>query len=314
MKKIICPVGMIVIGVLICVLAKGVDQRTVVKKKNVKIDQSKLTYDEAEQYRRSLPDREPDNNNLVALKTNLLPYGLPGRQKGWYGDLLAEKLGVEVHYVQPSYFEERDSDMDIYLFFMGEVSYYDAVKAGELLDLEPTLKKNPKIYKRYKNAFQYIKKYTYKKTGKKGIYGFPVNLKSFDDKTMLNEFVEKILVHERARKGSQDTTQEIEIYFNFLGRYIPPSLQPVPLTPEEQEELRKKEERKDRLHQNYLKRKASGAQKRYEDKIKAKKKAEMDAKKALIRAEDMKKGVFSTIGQLPKEEPRKGSIAASAAV
>ena len=132
--------------------------------------------------------------------------------------------------------------------------------------------------------------------------------------TMLNEFVEKILVHERARKGSQDTTQEIEIYFNFLGRYIPPSLQPIPLTPEEQEELRKKEERKDRLHQNYLKRKASGAQKRYEDKIKAKKKAEMDAKKALIRAEDMKKGVFSTIGQLPKEEPRKGSIAASAAV
>ena len=132
--------------------------------------------------------------------------------------------------------------------------------------------------------------------------------------TMLNGFVEKILVHERARKGSQDTTQEIEIYFNFLGRYIPPSLQPVPLTPEEQEELLKKEERKDRLHQNYLKRKASGAQKRYEDKIKAKKKAEMDAKKALIRAEDMKKGVFSTVGQLPKEEPRKGSIAASAAV
>ena len=132
--------------------------------------------------------------------------------------------------------------------------------------------------------------------------------------TMLNEFVEKILVHERARKGSQDTTQEIEIYFNFLGRYIPPSLQPVPLTPEEQEELRKKEERKDRLHQNYLKRKASGAQKRYEDKIKAKKKAEMDAKKALILAEDMKKGIFSTVSQLPKEEPRKGSIAASAAV
>ena len=132
--------------------------------------------------------------------------------------------------------------------------------------------------------------------------------------TMLNEFVEKILVHERARKGSQDTTQEIEIYFNFLGRYIPPSLQPVPLTPEEQEELQKKEERKDRLHQNYLKRKASGAQKQYEDKIKAKKKAEMDAKKALIRAEDMKKGVFSTVGQLPKEEPQKATAQTRAAV
>ena len=182
MKKIIYPVGMIVIGVLICVLAKGVDQRPIAAKKNVNSKQSELTYDKTEQERKSLPDREPDNNNLVALKTNLLPYGLPGRQKGWYGDLLAEKLGIEVHYVQPSYFAERDSDMDIYLFFMGEVSYYDAVKAGELLDLEPTLKKNPKIYKRYKNAFQYIKKYTYKKTGKKGIYGFPVNLKSFDDK------------------------------------------------------------------------------------------------------------------------------------
>ena len=182
MKKIIYPVGMIVIGVLICVLAKGVDQRPIAAKKNVNSKQSELTYDKTEQERKSLPDREPDNNNLVALKTNLLPYGLPGRQKGWYGDLLAEKLGIEVHYVQPSYFAERDSDMDIYLFFMGEVSYYDAVKAGELLDLEPTLKKNPKIYKRYKNAFRYIKKYTYKKTGKKGIYGFPVNLKSFDDK------------------------------------------------------------------------------------------------------------------------------------
>ena len=74
-----------------------------------------------------------------------------------------------------------------------------------------------------------------------------------------------------------------QAYFNFLGRYIPPSLQPVPLTPEEQEELRKREERKDRLHQNYLKRKASGAQKRYEDKIKAKKKAEMDATRTARR-------------------------------
>lgn len=86
--------------------------------------------------------------------------------------------------------------------------------------------------------------------------------------TMLNEFVEKILIHERARKGSQDTTQEIEIYFNFVGRYVPPQFGEVTLTPEEQEALRKKEERKDRLHQNYLRRKASKAQKQYEDKPK----------------------------------------------
>lgn len=45
MKKYVNPIVMVLIGVLICVLAEGVDQRTVVKKKNVKIDQSKLTYD-----------------------------------------------------------------------------------------------------------------------------------------------------------------------------------------------------------------------------------------------------------------------------
>ena len=99
-----------------------------------------------------------------------------------------------------------------------------------------------------------------------------------------------------------------------MERYIPPSLQPVLLSTEEQEELRKKEERKDRLYQNYLKRKASGAQKRYEDKIKAKKKAEMDAKKAAIRAEDMARGVFIPVSQLPKQEPQKALAQTRAAV
>ena len=79
-------------------------------------------------------------------------------------------------------------------------------------------------------------------------------------------------------------------------------------TPEELEEIRKREERKDRLHQNYLKRKASGAQKQYEDKIKERKKAEMDAKKAAIRAEDIAKGVFVPVSSLPQKEPMKAVI------
>jgi DNA invertase Pin-like site-specific DNA recombinase len=123
--------------------------------------------------------------------------------------------------------------------------------------------------------------------------------------TMLNEFVEKILVHERDRKGSIETTQEVEIFFNFVGRYVPPHFGEVTLTPEEQEALRKKEERKDRLHRNYLRRKANGKQKEYEDKIKAAKKAEMDAKKEVIRAEDIAKGVFVPVSSLPKNEPAK---------
>ena len=132
---------------------------------------------------------------------------------------------------------------------------------------------------------------------------------NFDKLTiaMLNEFIEKILVHERDRKGSIQTTQEVEIYFNFVGRFVPPAFGEVELPPEELEEIRKREERKDRLHQNYLKRKASGAQKRYEDKIKEKKKAEIEAKKAAIRAEDIAKGVFVPVSSLPQREPQKGA-------
>ena len=50
---------------------------------------------------------------------------------------------------------------------------------------------------------------------------------NFDKLTiaMLNEFIEKILVHERDRKGSIQTTQEVEIYFNFVGRFVPRRLE-----------------------------------------------------------------------------------------
>lgn len=107
-------------------------------------------------------------------------------------------------------------------------------------------------------------------------------------------------------KGSQQTTQEIEIYFNFVGRYLPPHFGEVHLTPEEEEEIRKREARKDRLHQNYLRRKENGKQKEYEDKVKEKKKAEIEAKKEAIRQEDIAKGVFVPVSMLPAAEPKKG--------
>jgi len=125
--------------------------------------------------------------------------------------------------------------------------------------------------------------------------------------TMLNEFVEKIHVHERDRKGSIETTQQVEIFFNFVGRYIPPQLEPKELTPEELEEQRKIEERKDRLHQNYLRRKEMGKVAEDYEKTKAKKKAAMDAKKNAIRAEDIAKGVFVPVSKLPKKEPKKAT-------
>ena len=132
---------------------------------------------------------------------------------------------------------------------------------------------------------------------------------NFDKLTiaMLNEFIEKILVHERDRKGSIQTTQEVEIYFNFVGRFVPPAFGEAELTPEELEGIRKREERKDRLHQNYLKRKANGKQKEYEERTKAKKKAEIEARKQAIRTEDIARGVFIPVSSLPQLGPRKGA-------
>lgn len=95
---------------------------------------------------------------------------------------------------------------------------------------------------------------------------------NFDEltNTMINEFVEKIIIHERDRKGSQTSKQKIEIYFNFIGNYESPKEE---LSEEErlklEEEERKINERRDRLHQNYLKRKANGKQQEYEERYKA---------------------------------------------
>ena len=131
---------------------------------------------------------------------------------------------------------------------------------------------------------------------------------SFDKltNTMLNEFIEKILVHERDRKGSVETTQEIEIHFNFVGKYAPPHFGEIELTPEQLEENRRKEERKDKLHQAYLRRKENGWQREYENRIKSEKRQQMEAKKEALRAEDRAKGVYIPASHLPKAEPMKG--------
>ncbi|MEJ8752494.1 recombinase family protein [Lagierella sp. ICN-221743] len=111
---------------------------------------------------------------------------------------------------------------------------------------------------------------------------------NFDEltNTMINEFVEKIIIHERDRKGSQTSKQKIEIYFNFIGNYEVPKEE---LSEEEQskleEEERKINERRDRLHQNYLKRKANGKQQEYEERYKARRKQKKQEKlKVLKRA------------------------------
>jgi len=103
---------------------------------------------------------------------------------------------------------------------------------------------------------------------------------------MIHEFIEKIIVHERDRKGSIDTTQTVEIHFNFIGEFVVPAPEADPvLTAEQEEERRKKEATKDRLHQNYLKRKANGKQKAWEESYNEKRKARYAEKKAALFAE-----------------------------
>ena len=112
---------------------------------------------------------------------------------------------------------------------------------------------------------------------------------------MVNEFVDKVLVHERDRKGSIQTTQEIEIYFNFVGRYVPPAME-VELTPEEQAEIDRINRIKDKRHQQYLRRKESGWQRKYEERVKSEKREKLQAMKEEIRKQDRENGVYATVG------------------
>lgn len=51
----------------------------------------------------------------------------------------------------------------------------------------------------------------------------------------------------------------------------------------------------------------NGKQKEYEERTKAKKKAEIEARKQAIRTEDIARGVFIPVSSLPQLGPRKGA-------
>jgi len=92
--------------------------------------------------------------------------------------------------------------------------------------------------------------------------------------TMLNEFVEKIVVHERETKYCANTEQKVDIYLNFIGEYEIPKEAVDPAVLAEQEEAnRKKEKRRQQLHENYLRLKAAGKLQEYEQRAKEKREA-----------------------------------------
>ncbi len=139
----------------------------------------------------------------------------------------------------------------------------------EIEDLEPVISRYEKETDKVRKFISLISRY-----------------ENFDELTnsMINEFVEKIIIHERDRKGSQTSKQKIEIYFNFIGNYEPPKEE---LSEEEraklEEEERKINERRDRLHQNYLKRKANGKQQEYEERYKARREQKKEEKLKVLK-------------------------------
>gem|GEM_PF-489774 len=115
---------------------------------------------------------------------------------------------------------------------------------------------------------------------------------------MLNEFVNKIIVHERDTKGAIDSTQKVEIHLNFIGEYQPPMPEPLPLTPEQEEEQRLILQRREKYRQNYLKRKESGKQAEYDRRYKEK----VKARKAAVKAQLLEDGVVlgaSSVAPVP---------------
>jgi site-specific DNA recombinase len=68
---------------------------------------------------------------------------------------------------------------------------------------------------------------------------------------MLNEFVEKILVHE-ADYSSGERVQEVEIYLNFIGKFEVPMPEP---TEEELAAEEKRRQKRIRDHEKYLRQK-----------------------------------------------------------
>nr|WP_269148072.1 DUF4368 domain-containing protein [Turicibacter sanguinis] len=120
---------------------------------------------------------------------------------------------------------------------------------------------------------------------------------------MLIELIDKILVHKRDFRGRIDSPQTIEIYFNFIGQYMPQIAEERP-TPAEIEEAEKKERIRAKRRAQCQRAKASGAYDRYYQKTKDKKIAEMHSKKDALRAEDRANGVY----YLPKQDTQRKAV------
>jgi hypothetical protein len=113
---------------------------------------------------------------------------------------------------------------------------------------------------------------------------------------IINEFVDKIIVHERDRKSSIQTTQKIEIYFNFIGEYKPSTMREPELTEEEKEKLARKEAIKDKRHAQYMARRADGRDAAYNKQTAARRAQQREDRRKTRRWEDIQAGIYHEMG------------------
>ncbi len=136
------------------------------------------------------------------------------------------------------------------------------------------------------------------------------NYQTFDNLTsaIVHQFVEKIVVHEREVKGSQTSPQQIDIYFNFIGNFVPPNFGSESPTPEQLAEQQRQEERREKYRRNYQRRKENGSQQQYEKRQQEKRKQRIETDKAACRAEDIANGIYTPVQ--PILQPQKGVVGA----
>lgn len=103
---------------------------------------------------------------------------------------------------------------------------------------------------------------------------------------MLNEFIEKVVVHE-ATGDRAHRKQKVDIYFNFIGNFVLPTPEAPVLTAEQQEAERKKEERRQR--------------EREQNKLRMRR----------VRAEQKAARENSTIRNISEQEPQKAPARAA---
>ena len=92
------------------------------------------------------------------------------------------------------------------------------------------------------------------------------------------------------------TTQKLEIYFNFIGEYKPSTMKEPELTEEEKAELARKEALKDKRHQQYMIRKAEGRDANYNKQVARRRAQQREDRRKTRRWEDIQAGIYHIAG------------------